>query len=130
MTNTYSTTSSDSKFMCFYFDQLANMALNEHHSRDIFERGFVVENNSVSGLGVRDKASSYLAGSVDSGRMIFNLSASQKQIKYTWFLTFTVNHSEHPGLHFFQKLKKSKEWTSKIPNYNDLANNEKHIIDK
>ena len=66
MANPYSTTSSDPKFMCFYFDQLANMSLNEHHSRDIFERGFVVDNKSDSCIGVRDKAISSLSGRVYS----------------------------------------------------------------
>ena len=129
MTNPY-TTFSDPKFMCFYFYQLANMALNENHSRDLFERGLVVDNKSASGLSVRDKAISSLSGSVDSRRMVCNLSVSQKYIKYTWFLTFSANHSEHPGLHFLHKWKQSKEWTSKIPKYNDLADNEKREIDK
>ena len=36
MTNPFSTTSSDPNLMCMYFDQLANMALNNNHSRDLF----------------------------------------------------------------------------------------------
>ena len=105
MTNPFSTTSTDPNFMCMYFDQLANMALSNNHSRDVLERGFVVDNKSSCGLGVRDKASSTLSGSVDSKRMVKNLSASQKYIKYTWFLTFTANHSAHPGLNFLHHWK-------------------------
>jgi hypothetical protein len=101
MTNYFSTTITDPRFMCMYFDQLANMSLNNNHSRDIFQRGFVVDNKSSCELGVRDKATTNLSGCVDSRKMVSNLSASQRHIMYTWFLTFTANHSQHPGLHFY-----------------------------
>ena len=43
MTNPSSTTSTDPNLMCLYFDMLGNMVMNNCHSRDIFERGFVVD---------------------------------------------------------------------------------------
>ena len=110
MTNPFSTTSSDPNFMCMYFDQLANMALNNNHSRDLFQRGFVVDNKSACGLSARDKGHTDLSGSVDSRKMVLNLSASQKYIKYTWFLTFTANHSQHLGLHFLHQWNFKKQW--------------------
>ena len=42
MTNPSSTTSTDPNFMCLYFDMLGNMVMNQCHSRDIFERGFLL----------------------------------------------------------------------------------------
>ena len=128
MTNPFSTTSTNPNFMCLYFDQLANMSLNNNHSRDVLEREFVVDNKSPCGVGVHDKASSTLSGSVDSKRIVINLSASQKYIKYTWFLTFTANHSAHPGLHFLHKRKTSKEQT--LPNYNNLSEFEKKELNQ
>ena len=80
------------------FDQLANIAINGFHSRDIYQRGFVVDNKSATGLNLRDKDRKDLEGSVDSKLMVLNLSASQEYIKYTWFLTFTANQKDHPGL--------------------------------
>ena len=55
MTNPFSTTSTDPNLMCMYFDQLANMSLNNNHSRDLFQRGFVVDNKSACGLSTREK---------------------------------------------------------------------------
>ena len=62
--------------------------------------------------------------------MVRNLSASQKYIKYTWFLTFTANHSAHPGLNFLHKWKTSKEWTKHVPNYNNLSEFEKKELNQ
>ena len=125
MTNPSSTTSTDPNHMCFYFDQLGNLSLNHIHSRDIFERGFVVDNNSYCGMSVRDKGKTELAGSIDSRQMVQNLSSSQKYIKYTWFLTFTANQSEHPGIHHLHKWKNSLEWASRIDKFNTLSLDEK-----
>ena len=85
MTNPSSTTSTDPNFMCLYFDILGNMVMSKCHSRDIFERGFVVDNKSAYGMSVREQNHAKLSGSVDSRRMVMNLASSQKYIKYTWF---------------------------------------------
>ena len=103
MTNPFSTKSTDPNFMCMYFDQLANMSLNNNHSRDTFQRGFVVDKKSSCGLGVQDKATTGFSGCVDSRKMVSNLSASQRHIMYTWFLKFTASHSQYPGLHFLHQ---------------------------
>ena len=58
MTNPYYTTSTDPNHMCYYFDFLGNMIFNKHHSRDVFERVFVVDNKSESGMFIRDKGKS------------------------------------------------------------------------
>ena len=130
MTNPFSTTSTDANLMCFYFDELGNKMLNNYHSRDVFKRGFVVDNKSPNGIGLRQSNKSNLSGSVDGRKMVLNLSSSQKYVKYTWFLTFTANHSEHPGLSHLHQWKISMNWTSAIPNYNNLSYDEKSEISK
>ena len=124
MTNPYSTTSTDPTFMSYYFDELGNMALSNCHSRDIFQRGFVVDDKSSTGMSVRDKGHTNLSGSVDSRKMVRNLSTSQKYIKYTWFLTFTANQSEHPGLATLHNWKSSLEWLRNIQNYESFSADE------
>ena len=42
--------------MFYYLDFLVNITLNKHYSRDVFERGFVVDKKSGSGSSVRDKS--------------------------------------------------------------------------
>ena len=121
MTNPCSTTSTDPSFMCNYFDQLGNVALGQCHSRDIFERGFVVDNRSAIGMKVREKDHTKLDGSVDSRKMVRNLSASQQYIKYTWFLTFTANQSEHPGLEHLHLWKNSMKWLKNLKNWDHLS---------
>ena len=66
MTNPFSTTSTDPNLMCYYFDTLENIVLGKSYSRDIFERGFVVDDKSAYGMSVRDKNHTELVGSVDS----------------------------------------------------------------
>ena len=121
MTNPSSTTSTDPNFMCLYFDMLGNMVMNQCHSRDIFERGFVVDNSSSYGMSIRDKDNTKLSGSVDSRKMVLKLASSQKYIKYTWFLTFTANQSEHPGLSHLHEWKNSSNWQKNIPEYDSYS---------
>ena len=130
MTNGSSTTSTDMEFMCYYFDILANKLLNTCHSRDIFQRGFVVDDKSSIGMSVKDKDSSNLSESIDSRQMVLNLSSSQKYVKYTWFLTFTANHREHPGLAHLHEWKTSMKWTNKIDNYENLSPLQKEEMKK
>ena len=91
--------------------------MNGFHSQDIYQRGFVVDNKSATGLNVRDKDRKDLEGSIDSKSMVLNLSASQEYIKYTWFLTFTANQKDNPRLCHLHKWKNSMEWTKNIENY-------------
>ena len=85
--------------------------INTCHFRDIFQRSFVVDDKSTTGMSIRDKDSSNLSESVDSRLMVLNSSSSQKYVKYTWFLTFTANHSQHPGLAHLHEWKSSDKWT-------------------
>ena len=61
--------------------------------------------------------------------MVKTLS-SQKYIKYTWFLKFTENKSEHPGLSHLSERKKSINWSSNIDNYKSLSFDEKEEFKK
>ena len=89
-----------------------------------------MDNKSSNGIGLRQSNQSNLTGSVDGRKMVLNLSASQEYIKYSWFLTFTANHSEHPGLSHLHCWKNSMNWTSKIWNYDVLSSEEKMEIKK
>ena len=57
--------------------------------------------------------------------MLQNLSSSKKYIKYTWFLTFTANQSEHPGLSHLHEWKTSMNWSSNMYNFESLSFDEK-----
>ena len=41
-----------------------------HHSRDVYDQGFVVDNASKTGMSVRDTGYTGLSESVDSDKMI------------------------------------------------------------
>ena len=62
--------------------------------------------------------------------MVLNLAASQKYIKYTWFLIFTANQSEHPGLSHLHQWKNSSKWTKNIPDYDSHSIFEKNEFRK
>ena len=81
-------------------------------------------------MSVRDQDHTKLSGSIDSRKMVLNLSASQKYVKYTWFLTFTANQRDHPGLLHLHEWKNSTEWTKNILNYNSLSIFEKKELQK
>ena len=66
MTNPFSTTITDPNHICFYFDQLGNKVLNSGHYRDVFHRGFVVDDKSPNWLSIRDKNTSELSGRINS----------------------------------------------------------------
>ena len=50
---------------------------------------------------------------------------SQQCVKYTWFLLFTANQSDHPGLAHLHAWKDTMEWTKNIPKYESLSYFEK-----
>ena len=56
------------------FDELGNIELNRHHSRDVYDQGFVADNASKTGMSVRDTGYTGLGESVDSHKMILRLA--------------------------------------------------------
>ena len=75
-----------------------NLVLSKCYSRDIFQKNFAVDDKSSTGMPVRDQDHTNLSGSMDSHKMVRNVSVSQLHVKCTWFLNFTANQSEHPVL--------------------------------
>lgn len=120
MSNPFSTTSSDLNHMSSYFDQIGCNVLNHCNSRDIFSRGFVVDDSSPNGIDVRDKDHTKLDGAVSSDIQVRRLGVSAKYIAWGAFLTFTCNQSQHPGTAHLYEWKESMEWTKSIPGYDDL----------
>ena len=98
--------------MTCYFDELGNMELCHNHSRDVFQRGFVVDNKSVTGMDMHGKGHTNLSECIDCQKMVMNLATSQKYIDWTWYLTFTLNQKKYPELCHLHKWKLSKNWTS------------------
>ena len=94
-----------------FFDELGNMALNSCHSRDVFQIGFVKDNTSKTRMAVHEKGHTNLSECVDSQKMVMNFSTSQKYIDWTWFLIFTLNQKEHPGLIHLHEWENSMKWT-------------------
>ena len=45
---------------------LGNMVIIKYYSRNIFEKGFVVNNNSAYGISIRDQNHTNLSSSIDS----------------------------------------------------------------
>ena len=128
MTDASSSSSTDPSVMTCFFDELGNMDLNSCYSREIFQRGFVVDNKSTRGMAVREKGHTNLAECVDSQKMVMNLATSQKYIDWTWFLTFTLNQKDHPGLYNIHEWKSSMKWTSNIPGYKYMSVFEKEEV--
>ena len=79
---------------------------------------------------MREKGHTNLAECVDSQKMVMNLAMSQKYIDWTWFLTFTLNQKEHPGLFHIHEWKSSMKWMSNIPGYKNMSVFEKEEVKK
>ena len=116
-----SLSSSNVHYIKFLHDVMCNKALCHTHSRDVTERGFVVDTKSSTGLSVRNKGESILSDSIDSHQMVRSLSASQEYIKYDLFLTFTCCQKDHPGTCNLFQWKSSKEWAYSIPEYESMS---------
>ena len=98
LTDASSSIGTDPSYLCCVFDELGNVSMNRHHSRDVYDEGFVVDDASNTGMSVRDTGAGHLSESVDSHEMVLRLSSSQKSIDWSLFLTDTANQSDRPGL--------------------------------
>ena len=107
----------------------ANLAATQSDTRLIIDRGltFSKDNNNIKLRGSND---SELLGSVDSKEMVKNLCTSQSHIKWSYFLTFTANHTRHFGLRKIRKWITEKRWKDSFPNYHNLSQLEQEEIDK
>ena len=74
MTDASSSLGTDPSFACSVFDELGNIEMSRHHSRDVYDQGFVVDNASKTGMSVRDMGYTGLSESVDSHKMVLRLA--------------------------------------------------------
>ena len=123
MTSTHSTTGTDLTYMAHNFDELGNRLMSSSHSRDIYSRGFVVEQNSTLGVGVRERGHTTLSQAVDSNKMVLRVGALQKWIDWNGFFTLTLNQKFFPGVAHLHEWKESMLWTRSIPNWINLSSN-------
>ncbi|KAL7539846.1 hypothetical protein ACHAXR_009663, partial [Thalassiosira sp. AJA248-18] len=121
LTHSSSSTSTCHNFAAFCYDIQANKVSSGIDSRIISRNGFVVDVKSKNGITARGKDETTLKESVDSHQAALDLAATQPFVSFDWFLTFTCNQSEHPGICHLHKYKESLEWTQKIPQYDKLA---------
>ena len=124
------TTCSDPRYITHCYDVIANMLATHHDTRLIIERGLTVSNDKKKNLQVRGTNDSAILGSVDSKQMVKNLCTSQKYVKWSYFLTFTANHTRHFGLKIIREWINSKGWTDTYPDYKLLNEFDQREIDK
>ena len=130
LTDSSSSTGTDPSYLCSVFDELGNISMNHHHSRDVYDHGFVVDDASRTGMSVRDTGATGLSESVDSHEMVLRLSSSQKFIDWSLFLTDTANQSDRPGLHEVRQWIRSLAWSTEVPNYFDMSQPDRDEFDR
>ena len=93
------------EFVCYFFDILAHKILNTCHSRDNFQRRFVVDEKSAVGMNIRDKSSFDLLESIESCQMILNLSSSKNISNTHGFLSLQLTIVNIQVWHIFTNGK-------------------------
>ena len=96
LTDASSSIGTDPSYLSGVFDELGNVSMNRHHSRDVYDEGFVVDDASKTGMSVRNTGACHLSESVDSHKIVLRLSSSQKFFGWDLFLTDTANQSARP----------------------------------
>ena len=130
MTDASSSLGTDPSFVYSVFDELGNIEMNRHHSRDVYDQGFVVDNASKTCMSVRDTGYTGLSESVDSHKMVLRLARSQKYIEWALFHTDTANQAERPGLHKLHSWLRSLMWSLEFPKYHALSPNDRAEVDR
>ena len=112
----------DPRYYAFMFDVMANVALNNRYSRLVLNRGFV-ENQGPSGLAVADPESSCCVSDfIDSRQTVRNLSATERDLPFSLFVTITCNQMQQFGVRMYiQWLKRRLEWTTGYYHFEDLS---------
>ena len=108
-------TSTDKFYIAFLFDLLSNISLARGDSRQFINRGFQVDSTKPIGISSRRQGESGMTSCVDSHKMVRGLAASQMYHNWPFFLTFTLNQNQTPGVQFFYKWKRGEEWTDVFP---------------
>ena len=130
LTSSSCATSTDSRYIAFYYDKLTNLSINHQDTRIVLNRGLTAAGDESGGLGLRGKGDSALLESIDSKQMVKNLCSSQKYHKMDFFLTFTCNQKKHFGMSPLKEWVDSKEWIKHYPDYHDLNVFEREEIEK
>ena len=121
VTHASSSTATDDNFVSFCWDIQANIAGSKCDSRILSKSGFTVDTKAKSGLKPGNRDNSELRESVDSSQEMMNLAAASVKHEFHFFLTYTCNQGDHPGIRHLHQWKECKEWTSMIPGYSDLS---------
>jgi hypothetical protein len=87
-------------------------------------RGLTASSDESSGLAVRGKNDSALLESIDSKKMVRNLSTAQKYMKNDFFVTYTCNQKEHFGTKPIKDWIDSNEWQDHYSSFKDLTPSE------
>ena len=120
-THSSSSTSTCPITWSFLYDVQANKVAGGIDSRLISRNGFIVDVKSKNGISTRAKDQSALMESVDSHQAALDLAATQPYVGFDWFLTFTCNQAEHPGISHLHAHKESMKWTKHIPEYDTMS---------
>ena len=115
-----SLTSTDKHYHCHLFDVLSNKSLSSGDSRQVNNRGFCVDSTKPIGLSIRNSNESGLTECVDSRKMVNSLAAAQEYHSFDYFITFTGNHRNTPGVSFLDQWKRYEDRKSSFPDWNSM----------
>ena len=120
LTSQFSSSSTNPTYISFQYDMLSNLLLNSVDSRLIIARGLTCTDGNV-GLKLKSSKETSLHDSIDSKQIVKNLCASQKYLPMHFFLTFTVNQSDHFGVKNIKQWIDDKEWLEKFTRNGELT---------
>ena len=98
--------------------------MNHCNRRIIMNRGLTASSDESSGLAVRGKNDSALLESIDSRKMVRNLSAAQKYMENDFFVTYTCNQKEYFGTKPIKEYIDYNEWQDHYYCFKDLTPSE------
>ena len=108
---------------------VSNEVTNQNDTRMIINKGLTARRDEYGDLKLGGgNESSPLLDSVDSKHVIKELTSSQKYLPFTRFFTFTCNMKRYFGTKPIKERIDGDEWKHKLPDYDNLTNNEKQEI--
>ena len=81
---------------------LTNISANHEDTRFIMNRGLIVADDKLGGLGVIGMVDSAILESVDNKQMVRNLCFPQKCTSWSHFLSYTCNQRTRFGTYFIK----------------------------
>lgn len=107
------TASTNSNYLSFLFDSIANGALGGKDSRIALCRGFE-DSMGAAGLRVKNQDDDFYTDTIDNRQTCHNLCAGEKDLPTTLFITLTCNQHEHFGI---SKIKRYIDSDDSLNNY-------------